>query len=335
MRIIRWCAAMLLLVAPVVHADGSLRFKATFKLGSMIPPALLQQGGKPMPTIEPIVSVIRVQGNKEYAGSELHPVIYDFSTQQVTVLDPAGKHFATVYTTDYLPQLATAFPAMPTLPPQAKAILQTMKAVFSSKKTGRTDSVLGVQVNESVWTISLELPANALPLPGAANTPDGTITIARVVAHSWNANSDDVANNPALKEVMAHKGSAFTGLYNPESFLKVLTDYPGIHDPLAAAIGRYMNNPPVTLKMEAEIYMPIMAQIAPMMAAQGKLPPDFNPNAPLGEIDVVADQLSAAPIDPAVFQVPVDYTSMPLPDLIKAVAKTTVPRRAPMVYTNQ
>lgn len=335
MRIGRWCAAMLLLVAPAVHADGSLTYKASFKLGSMIPPSLLQPGGKPMPTIEPIVTVIRVQGNKEYSGPEQHPVIYDFSTQQVTVLDPSGKHYATVNTSDYLPQLVTAFPAMPALPPQAKAILQTMKAVFSSKKTGRTDSVLGIPVSESIWTISLELPANALPLPGAANTAGGTITIARVVAHAWNATPDDVANNPALKEVMAHRGSVVTGLYNPESFLKIMSDYPGIRDPLAAAVGRYVNNPPATLKIQAEIYMPIMAQIAPMLAAQGKLPPDFNPNAAIGEVDVVADQLSAAPIDPAVFQVPVDYTSMPLPDLIKAVAKTTVPRRAPMVYTNQ
>jgi hypothetical protein len=335
MRIRGWCAAMLLLVAPVSHADGSLRFTASFKVGAMIPPALLQQSGKPMPTIQPIVSVVRVQGNKEYAGQELHPVIYDFSTQQVTVLDPAGKHYATVNTSDYLPQLATAFPAIPALPPQAKAILQTMKAVFSSQKTGRKDTVLGVPVSESIWTLSLELPASGLPLPGGAASPNGTIVIAKVVAHAWNANRADVANNAALSEVMAHRASALTGLYNPESFLKILSDYPGIHDPLAAVVGGYVNNPPVTLKIEAEIYMPIMAQIAPMMAAQGKLPPDFNPNAPLGEVDVVADQLSDAPIDPAVFQVPGDYTSMPLPDIIKAIAKTTTSRRPPVVYTNQ
>lgn len=336
MRISRWCAAMLLLVAPASYADGSLTLKATFKMGPLIPPSVLQQSGKPVPTVPPVVSVIRVQGSKEYAGSQLHPVIYDFSTQQVTVLDSTGKHFATVYASDYFPDLSSALPAMPAIPAQAKAILQTVKAVFSSRKTGKTDLVLGIPVSESIWTLSLELPSNGLPLPGAAAEPNGTITIARVVAHAWIASPDAIAHNKALAEVMVHRASAVTGLYNPTSLLKMLSDYPGLHDPLAAMIDRYMNNPPVTLKMEANIYLPIMAQIAPMLAAQGKLPPDFNPNASLGEIDVVADQISDAPIDPAVFQVPADYTSMPLAEMMKASAQATAPQRhAPTVYTNQ
>jgi hypothetical protein len=327
---------MLLLFASALHADGTLRITATVKMGALIPPSLLQQSGKPMPTPEPIVSIIQVQGNKELAGSGQHQAIYDFSTQQVTVLDSTGKHYATVYMTDYMSQLSGALPAMPTLPPQAKAILQTVKAEFSSQKTGKTDTVLGVPVSERIWTLTFELPATGLPFPGAANSPNGTITIAKIVAHAWVANSSDVANNRTLNEVMGHRSSTATAPLNPETFLKMLSDYPGIRDPLAAIVGRYTSNPPVALKMEAEIYVPIMAQIAPLMAAQGKLPPDFNPNAALAEIDVVADQLSDAPIDPAVFQVPGDYTSMPLPQLLEATAKATAPQRhAPMVYTNQ
>lgn len=335
MRISRWSATMLLLCAPALHADGSLKFKASFKMGSLIPQSVLQQSGKPMPTIEPIVSVIQVQGNKEVAGSGAHQAIYDFSAQQVTVLDPAGKHYATVYMTDYMSQLSAALPAMPTLPPQAKAVLQMVKAVFSSQKTGKTGTVLGIPVSESIWTLSFELPTNGLPLPVPANAPNGTITIAKVVAHAWVANSTDVANNAALNEIMSHRNTTATALFNPQSFVNVLSDYPGIRDPLAAMVSRYTSDPPAVLKMEAEIYMPIMAHVAPMMAAQGKLPPDFNPNAALGEVDVVADQLSAAPIDPAVFQVPGDYTAMPLPDIMKTITKTAAPRRTPMIYTNQ
>jgi hypothetical protein len=319
------------MIAPALHADGTLRFTISFKLGALIPPSALKQSAGASGKIEPIVTVVRVKGDKEYSEAAEHTAIYDFAKQQITVLDPASKHYSTVYISDYTSQLTSAMPAMPTIPPQAKPILQAIKATFTSQKTGRTDSVLGVPVSESEWVFTLEMPASSLPLPGLASSPNGVITITKIVCHAWVASADDVARNAALSEIMSHRASTIAALYNPDSLLKMVSDYPGVHDPLASMIQRYTNNPPMTLKFDAEIYLPVLAQVAPLAAAGGHpLPPGFDPNASLAEIDVQANEISAAPIDAAVFQVPGDYTSVPLAELLKAAApKPPVPPVAP------
>jgi hypothetical protein len=329
---------LLLLISPALHADGTLRFTINFKLGALIPPSALQQTSGKIPSI---AAVVRVKGDKQYSEAADRKMIYDFATQQITIIDQASKRYCTVNMNDYMSQLTSAMPpSTVAIPPQAKPILQSMKVTFTSRKTGRTDSVFGVPVTESEWVLTVEMPAASLPLPGLATSPSGIITISKIVAHAWIASADDVARNPALKEVMAHRSSTVTSLYNPDTLLKSIADFPGIHDTVASMLGRYASNPPMTLKLDAEVFLPVLAQVAPLAAAAGKpLPPGFDPNASLGELDVATEEISGATIDPAIFEVPSGFTSTSLQDLLKLAAPKApvapVAPAAPAVPPNQ
>lgn len=339
MRINR-CTALvfLLLAAAAIRADGTIRYKAEFKLGAMVPASLLQQQGNAAASLnQPIESVVEIQGNKEYAKSSRMPVLIDFATHQVTLLDPTGKRYATADVKDYLADVtsaASASTSMPTIPPAAKALLQSLRATFSARKTGRTDSILGVSASESEWVFTLEMPASSLPLPGLApDGPNQTITLAKIVAHAWIATPDAVAKNAALSELRSH-GSSMKYLYNPDDLLKIFGDYPGVHDTFAELLTRYTNTPPTILKVDAQVYLPILVQLAPLMQSQGqKLPPGFDPTASLGEVTIDVTQISDAPIDPAVFAVPADYSSVPVAELLKATAKSApaAPPSAPAI----
>jgi hypothetical protein len=68
-------------------------------------------------------------------------------------------------------------PAMPAIPPAAQKILESVKSNFSVQKTGRTDVILGVQVEESELTLTIELPVPAdLPLPPGMFEPGEIVT---------------------------------------------------------------------------------------------------------------------------------------------------------------
>jgi hypothetical protein len=328
---------VLLLAGQTTHADGTMRLKATFKLGALIPASAIHQAPGQMKMGDPIFSVIEVKGDQEYSDSGFHSVIYDFKTQQITILDPGSKHYATVYMTDYLAALGNSMPTPPNIPPAAKFILQTIKANFATQDMGKTDVVQGIPVAEKEWTLTVTMPAGALPLPGiAASAPNGTLTLAKIVADVWIASPAEVQRHPALKELMSHS-SAMTALFNPDNLLKVIGDYPGVHDTLASMLTSYENKPPAVLKMDAQIYLPVLAQLAPVLAAQGHpLPANVDPNASLADIDVQADEISDAPISASVFQVPADYTSVPLSEILKPATpapKTSASVAAPGVKT--
>jgi hypothetical protein len=88
-------------------------------------------------------------------------------------------------------------------------------------------------------------------------------------------------------------------------------------------IEEFSKNNTAMMKMHTEIYVPVLAQIAPLLQAQGyPLPAGFDPNAPLAEIETVVTELSSAPIDGSVFQVPSDYHATPLADLLKSMMPT-------------
>jgi len=366
MRIVRTIPLCALFLAPALHADATIRYKATFKLGAMFPPSVLQQAAVSPAALQAITSTIQIKGDKEITSTSQREIISDPTTQQVTVVDLTKMQYATISAAEYKTDLTGAMPSMQGIPPQAKMMLQGMKVSFISQKTGKTDVVMGVPVSESVWTMTLLLPATALPLPGIAST-DGYISVAKIVANVWIAGPEAVAKNAALKEVVAHRASTLSSLYNPDALLKLLGDFPQLRDSLGPLISHYVDHPPMELKLDAQLYLPIMAQLAPLMQAQGAKA-QGDPSAALGEIAVTADEISSALIDPSAFQVPAGYAAVPVQQMLQTLTNSShtaantpssihaapatnaapsgenatpapnappAPKRAPFVYTNQ
>jgi hypothetical protein len=78
-------------------------------------------------------------------------------------------------------------------------------------------------------------------------------------------------------------------------------------------------NPSVILRTHMEIYMPFMVAVARQMAAPGQTLPAIDPDAPLLEMNQEVAELSSAPIDAALFEIPKDYAAIPAGDMIHAM----------------
>lgn len=308
-------------------ADVTISYKSDFKMGALLPPSVLHQMGNARPTaILPPMSMRQVKGDKEHSTMGGRETLVDFTKQQITMLDATDKLYATAYMKDYLAELKASMPAMPALPPQAMAILQTMKTDFSTRKTGRTDMILGVPVEESEWTLTLKLPTDGLPLPPGTLPPGETLTIMRMVAQMWTVSPDATTHNAAIAELVAHQASISGGLVNPTgAIMEALAGFPGLREGLAPMMQELSKHPSVIMKSHITLYLPVVAQLAPIAVAHGqKLPLDFDPDAPLGEMTMEATGLSTAPIDDSVFVVPADYQPTSVADLMKAMRPAIV-----------
>jgi hypothetical protein len=332
MRSIRGFVLLVFLsAAPVLHADVTVRYKTDFKLGSFLPAAAQQQiSSQKLPF--PPVMVVQIKGDKGYSTAGLAASLLDFTKQQITVLDSTHKLFATVYMKDFPGEIGAAMPTMPSIPPAAQKILESIKSNFSVRKTGRTDMILGVQVEESELTLTIQMPVPAdLPLPPGMFQPGEIVTVMKMVMQIWSATPAELARVPALGELGAHMSA--TRLMNPAAWLQqMLGRLPGFVEGATPMLDYFSKSNSPTLKSHGEIYIPVMARIAQLQQAQGQKPPaGLDADAPLLEINSEATELSDAALDDSIFVVPADYQSTTLTDLFKTlmpVASTPKPPTA-------
>lgn len=308
-----------LCAAPVLHADVTIRYKTDFKLGSFVPPAAQQQLSNQKLPFPPVI-VMQIKGDKGYSNAGLAASLLDFTKQQITLMDSAHKLFATVYMKDFPGEIGAAMPTMPAMPPAAQKILESIKSNLSVQKTARTDIILGVQVEETELTLTIELPVPAdLPLPPGMFKPGEIVTVMKMAMHIWNATPAEVQRVPALGELGAHMH--LSGLMNPAGWMQqTLGRLPGFAEGSAPMLDYFSKTSAPILKTHSEIYMPVMARIADLLRAQGQRPPaGFDANAPLAETNSEAVEISGAALDDSIFQVPADYQSTSLTDLFKTL----------------
>ncbi len=273
-------------VAPTLFADATLRYKNDFKFGAMLPPAIIQQitSSQKMPL--PPATVIQMKAGKIYSTVGMFTSVVDYDKQQITVIDPKNKQFAQVDLKDYMDQLASALPSMAALPPQAQKVLESLKTDYASRNTGRTDTLLGIQIEENELTLSLQMtPPKDMPIPNPGSEPGQPMTIMKMVMQVWTATPDEVRRVPALTELAnrAQNSSGYNSVTNPMAALQsILGKLPGLGQGFTSMMEELVKKRSVIMRSHAEIHMPIMAQLGQAMQAQGKpLPEGFDPNAPL------------------------------------------------------
>jgi hypothetical protein len=304
----------------VLNADVTIRYKTDFKMGSFLPPSVSQQISNAPKTPFPSVMVIQIKGDKAYSNVGLTSSLLDFTKQQITVIDATRKLFATVYIKDFPGEIGAAMPTMPAMPAAAQKILESVKSNFSVRKTGRTDMILGVQVEESELTLTMELPVPAdLPLPPGTFKPGEIVTIMKMVTQVWTATAPEIARVPALREWGAHISSS--RLMNPTAMMQqTLGKLPGLGDGYVPMMDYFSKSNSPMLKSHSEIYMPIMARLAQLLQALGQKPPaGFDSDAPFVETNTEMMEISDAPLDNSIFEVPADYHATDLPDLFKSL----------------
>lgn len=305
------CFLAFFLFSLALRADVTARYKNDLKIAAGLPEQFTQ-AMKVAQNFVPSSCVIRVKGTKAYTNFGKLNAMVDLSKQELTLVDVDNKRFAAVPTSQYIQQ-TLAMTGAKQMPSDAQKVLESVKADFSSRKTGRTETIQGIQAEESEMVLSLDLP-----IPGGPSSQSafGMKMIMRV----WKAKQEEIIRVPAARELAAFT-MASTLFMNPAEVMKSMSGMiPGFGKAFGSMMQELTQSGTVILRTHTQLYMPFMAALAQQLAQQGKpLPPGFDPNAPFMEQTQELTELSSAPIDDSVFRLPDDYTSAPLDEIMKSL----------------
>jgi hypothetical protein len=309
-----------------LRADVTLRYQTEFK-----PAAALQ------PMMEPLLKAmqsgagssisIRMKGNQGYTTAGSWSEIFDFAKGDVTLLDPAHKTFATLPLSQLMDKMMGAIPQTPQQPDAVKQILASMKSHVDSKVTGKTEEIQGVQAEEREVTFTLDIP-----IPAGAAPQIGPEMNIKMVIHIWTAKKEEVMRLPAVRELTGYQ-TWQRYIMNPAGiFEKVAGKMPGLTEVIGPLFEEMSKNQSVMLRTHMEIYMPFLAAVAKQAATQGQKFPAIDPDAPLLEMNQEVAELSNAPVDASLFEIPKGYSPAAVGDMVgemvkaqQAAAPTAVP----------
>jgi len=292
-----------------LRADVTVRYKNDYKFAAFLSPAMTSQAVQQMDSSTP--TAIQIKGDKGYSNFGKITYLMDFAKQEVTLLDGAGRRFATLPMKDFVDKLEASRPVMI---PEVQRFMKSINTNFSSRKTGRTDTIQGIGAEESEMVFSMDMtePMGAQPAG----------PLMKMVMQIWTAKAEEVLRLPALRQWAGY--AAYSNyVINPMTALqKIFASMPGAQG--YVSMMQEKSKSPL-LRSHTAVHMPMMGQ--------GLTPPPagFDPNAPVMEINSEIVELSAEPIDDTAFLVPDGYQFAPVEDLIKPVIAppTITPPSAP------
>jgi TonB family protein len=285
------CILGLVFSTLALHADVTIRYKIDYKLTASLPPAMINQALQQMDSSMPKEAVIQVKGNKGYSNSGKIICLTDFGKQEITLVDTASKTFATMPMKDFTDKLGASMPA--------QTSSESIKTNFSTRKTGRTDTVQGVAAEENEMVISMDM---AEPIGAQPAGP-----LMKMAMQVWNAQPEEALRVPALRQWAGY--AAYSNYLMPLTALqKVFAGMPAATQGFGSMLEE--KNKGLLLKSRTQIYMPMMS----WLVQRG-----FDSNAPVMEVTNEIVELSADPVDDSVFQLPDGYQAAPVEDLMKSV----------------
>ena len=312
--------AALVLSSFVVHADITLRYKNDHKFASL--PRSFGAIISRMQTLMPPFAVVQVKGDKAYSSGGNLAAITDFSAQEITLFNSTLKTFATMPMKDYADKWEAAMP-VPTPNPSASAGL---KSTVASRKTGRTNTILGVQAEETEAIISFDATDANGRLPAGP--------IVKEVLQIWTAQDSEVLRLPLVREWAGY--SAYRNyLIDPLGAIrKMFVKLPGLGGDFTTLLEESAKR--LVLKTHVELYMPgLIASLLAQPMENGDASPTIDPNAPVMEMNSEIVEFTAVPVDEKVFRLPNDYQLVPVEDLIKSlVLAASISAGTPPVAAN-
>jgi TonB family protein len=279
-----------------LRADVTVRYKIDYKFNASLPSAVTGPALRQMDSALPTETVMQLKGDKGYSTFGKMTYLMDFAKQEVTLVDAAMRRFATVPMKDFADKLGVSVSAMT---PEVQRSMASIKTSFSSRKTGRTDTIQGVAAEESEWIISMDM---AQPV---GTQPAGPFM--KMAIQIWSAKPEEALRLQALREWAGY--AAYSNyLMNPLTALqKIFATMPGAVEGHTSMMEEGSKS--LMLKSHAAVYMPMMSQLTP----------GFDPSAAFMDIGGEIVELSAAAVDESVFHLPDGYEAASVEDLMKSV----------------
>jgi len=171
------CAVFaIVLTAPALHADLTIRYRSDSKL---VPPAMADR-------------TIRIKGNKALCAINNLSALADFGKQELTVFDPARKIFATIPLSQYRDRIKAAMPEMQAALSQ---IFDPARIKVASIATRRTAIIQGMAAEEHELNIAVPVV-----IPGGDSSSKAEMELAMRI---WIVTAPDLRSKPALGELAA------------------------------------------------------------------------------------------------------------------------------------
>ena len=318
-------ATTVALLAISLHADVTIRYKTDVKMNPNLPPMIAQQATQGMMSgAMPTDISMQLKGGKGYTAAGITTAIVDFTKQEITLLDKDGKRYSTVGVNDFADQMVAAMPAMPD---QAKAMMSAMKSHFTSKATGATATIGGVESEERILDISIDGPA----MP---NVPEGPML--RMVMHVWTAKQSEVMKNPAIRELAGYNLYSYS-VMNPVGMMeKMFHQMPGMGDAFTGMVKELKSGgTPAVMRTQIEMYVPMIAAIMKANPQAAAMFGNFDGESPLMTMTQDVAELSSAAVPDSVFQIPEGYKTAPAADILKGMFSKVMPAATPAAAPKQ
>jgi|HubBroStandDraft_1064217.scaffolds.fasta_scaffold05037_2 hypothetical protein len=308
--------ALALSIAPALRADVTLRYETEFKPAAALQP-MMEQAMKAMQAGAGSATTIRMKGNQGYTTAGNWIEIFDFVKGEVTLVDPAHKTFAALPVSQLADKMAGAMPQTQPQGMQAlQHILESIKTNVDSKVTGKTTEIQGVQAEEREVTFTMDIP---MP-PGMVKQTGPDMNV-KIVMHIWTAKKEEALRVPAIRELTGYQAWQ-RYIMNPAGLFEKLTGkMPGLSNAIGPFLEEMSKNQSVVLRTHMEIYMPFLATLAKQASAQGQSFPAIDPDAPLMEMNQEVAELSSAPVDASLFEIPKDYSPVTVEDMVAGMIK--------------
>jgi hypothetical protein len=312
-------SGLALLVWSAASADVTLRQTSIIKLPSFIPPEFQAQMREQLQGGMPAETLVRIQGDKAYASYGPLAAIADYARNEVTLLDPRGKRYASVPLAEFGDRFAAAMKA--TMRGAEQPLEQNLHFDVATKKTGQVGLIQGIQTEESLTEITMQMPPMTQAPAGLLG--EAGLSIIRVELRSWAAQAAEIRRVPALKELAEYTERSMRALDPSEFISKALATIPGFGEQLGETLGKLAKtNSGLTLKVSTAVYMPAISQL--LQLAAGGAPLGFDPDGPIAEALTDVAEISTDAVPDGAFAVPPGYQSASFEELVKAAIQTPV-----------
>jgi hypothetical protein len=314
--ICRAITAAALLAMPLC-ADVTLRYKTELKLNPSLPPQMTGQMAKGIESSIPPETTLQLKEGKGYSVAGPFRSICDFTSKEITLLDSEHQHFAKTSIDGMAEEMAKAFD---NIPPEGRAAMAAMKVTAESKMTGRTATIMGVEVEERELVMSMAGP----PMP---NVPPGPMM--KMVMQFWTAKAGEAMRVPAIREVTGYNLWAYATMNPLSAMEKMFKQMPGMADGLTQIIKDMQAAKTAVLRTHTAMYLPgLAAMMKQMPAGQNPFGTTFDADTAMMEVNQELAEMSTAPLPDQLFQVPEGYKSAPAGDIVKDMMSKYMPAAA-------
>jgi TonB family protein len=304
----RLAFALAFLASQAVWADLTIRYQFDFKFGPGLPAAAADAAKQQIASMLPGEMATRVKGDKCTSSfGPLHSII-DNGKGEITLFNPATMQFATVPQAGYMDKVLAQQQSLAGAQQALQSVFQNMKIDVQTKKTGATSTIQGIQTEETLVTISMEMP-----------NPAGVSMGLRMEIHQWLATAEELVRLPALSQI-AGCSAGLGASADPSAMIEKILGPLGSANGLGDAIKALASNKgKLAMKTQVQVFAPALMAILRAQVGPGATPL-ADVNAPLAEVSFDLAELSTNPIPDTEFQVPAGYRAAPLEDLMKAIA---------------